>query len=162
MGPLRRPPWFWIAGGLALGIVVTLLVFVREPGSTLTREGLAAARARWRAAAPADYDLDVATGGVTGARHHVEVRGGEVVGMTTGAAEASRSAWEYWSVEGLFGFLDAELANAEDPRAYGGDAGEVVLRVRFDPRYGYPAYFLRHVMGKKLSIEWKVTAFEPR
>jgi hypothetical protein len=36
-----------------------------------------------------------------------------------------------------------------------------VVRVRYHPRWGYPEYFMRHVMGKKLGIEWRVTGFEP-
>jgi len=155
-------PWRWIAAGLALGVLVALFVSLREPGESLTRDGLATARARWEGGGPADYVLEVTTGGAAGARHSITVRGGEVVAMTSGGAEASPAAWPYWSVEGLFGFLETELENAERPQqAYGVGSGEVVVRVRYHPRWGYPEYFMRHVLGKRLGIEWRVTRFEP-
>jgi hypothetical protein len=162
MTRLRTPRWRWIATGLALGVIAALFYSLHEPGDSLTREGLAGARDRWQSQAPPSYKLEVTTGGATGARQSIVVRNGRVVSMTAAGAEAARSAWQYWSVDGLFGFLDTELTNAEHPhQAYGVGSGEVVLRVRFDPHWGYPEYFLRHVMGKKLSIEWRITAFEP-
>jgi Family of unknown function (DUF6174) len=162
MTRLPTPRWRWIATGLALGVLAALFYSLHEPGASLTREGLAAARVRWESQAPASYKLEVTTGGATGSRQSIVVRNGRVVSMTAAGAEAARSAWQYWSVDGLFGFLDTELTNAEHPhQAYGVGSGEVVLRVRFDQRLGYPEYFLRHVMGKKLSIEWHVTGFEP-
>jgi hypothetical protein len=165
MGILSRfslPRLRWIVTGLALGAIVALFVALREPGESLTREGLDAARQRWEAAGPTSYEMEVTTGGATGTRQSLVVRDGEVVSMTAGGAEASRSAWEYWTVDGLFGFLETELANAEAPhQAYGVGRGEVVLRVRFHPQWGYPEFFLRHVMGRKLSVEWRVTGFQP-
>ena len=160
--PYSRPRWSWIVLGLALGVAVALLLFVREPGRGLDDEALAEARARWSRSGPASYSLEIETGGSMEAAHRMEVRDGEVVAMTTNGVEAARSAWEYWSVDGLFAFLETEIANAADPkRAYGVEPGQVVLRVRFDADYGYPEFFLRHVMGRQRGIEWRVTSFEP-
>ena len=39
---------------------------------------------------------------------------------------------------------------------------EVVLRVVYDERLGYPKQFLRHVAGQKNSIEWEVRSFNER
>ncbi|MDX1502807.1 MAG: DUF6174 domain-containing protein [Thermoanaerobaculia bacterium] len=157
-----RPRWAWIALGLALGVAAALFLFVREPGRTLDAEALREARARWQREGLTDYALEIETSGATQAAHRIEVRGGQVVSMTTNGREATRSAWEYWSVEGLFLFLDTEIANAADPRrAFGVEPGQVVLRVRFEERWGYPEFFLRHVMGRGRGVEWRVVVFEP-
>ena len=154
---MKRPPIAWILLGLLLGIAVTYALVIREPSQALTLEALDEARARWEEGAPADYLLVVRTSGSVEAEHRVEVREGVVYGMTTDGREASPGAWDYWSVDGLFGFLATELRNAEDcTRAYGVPPGSVVLRARFDDQLGYPEFFMRHVMGKGMAVEWRV------
>ncbi|MCZ6507110.1 MAG: DUF6174 domain-containing protein [Acidobacteria bacterium] len=156
----RRPRMLWIVLGLAVGILLGALV-VRRPAQPLTAERLAEAREKWRSAAVTDYSLEIRTEGSAGALHEVEVRRGEVTAMTIGGAPASKSAWQYWSVDGLFGFLETELANAVDARrTYGVEPDSVVLRARFDRDHGAPELFLRHVMGTRQSIEWEITRFE--
>lgn len=146
--------------GLTLGLVGGYL-WLREPSAPLTAERLQAARRQWQQEGPTSYVLEVETRGDVRAVHRIVVREGEVVEMTTGGRAAAQAAWEYWSVEGLFDFLDAELGNAGNPRqAYGGDVSEVILRARFDPEMGYPSYFLRHVLGRQQGIEWHVVGFE--
>ncbi len=156
-----RRSWRWVVVGGGVVLAVAGLWAVRQRAAPLTAERLAEARRLWAAGGPADYALEVETGGAIEARHRVVVRGGEVVEMTTGGAAASRSAWEFWTVEGLFAFLETELANADQPRAaYGPGAGAVVLRARFDRRDGHPTYFLRHVMGQRRSVELRVARFQ--
>ncbi len=157
----RRPRPWWLAVGLGLGMVGGWLIVGRGP-DPLTPEGLAAARQRWSAKGLGSYLLEIETRGPAGARQVVEVRDGEVVRMTTGGVEATREAWHFWTVEGLFSFLDTELANAADAeRTYGAPAGSVVLKARFDPEWGFPARFLRHVLGQRDSVEWQVLRFAP-
>ncbi len=158
----RAPRPWWLVLGLAVGLLGGWLVAGRGPGP-LTAEELAMARDRWRETGPASYLLEIETRGAAGARQLVEVRDGEVVRMTTGGVEASRDAWRYWTVEALFSFLDTELANAAAAeRTYGAPAGSVVLKARFDGRWGYPERFLRHVLGRRDSVEWRVLRLEPR
>ncbi len=158
----RRPRAWWIASGLAVGLLAGWWVAGRS-APPLTAESLAAGAARWRERAPASYRLEIETGGPAGARQEIEVRDGEVVRMTTGGAEAARSAWSSWTVEALFDVLEAELTNAAAAqRTYGAPPGSVVLKATFDRRWGYPAYFLRHVLGRRNSVEWHVVEFEPR
>lgn len=161
--PRRRLPWRWIALGVALGLAIGI-VLARKPGSDLSGEALAAARARWQQRGPAGYTLEIETRGAVADTKVIEVRDGEVVAMTTGGAAVPESAWSYWTVEGLFGFLDEEIANAARPQAAYGvdDPRQVVLRAAFDDEWGYPAFFLRHVLGKNRSVEWEVTRFEAR
>lgn len=160
METINRRRLLWSVLGLTLGLVIGFLV-LREPSETLTADRLDEARRRWQQEGPVSYVLEVETKGAVGATHRIVVREGEVVEMTTGGRDASRSAWEYWSVEGLFDFLATELANASDPRqAYGSGVSEVILRARFDPDLGFPSHFLRHILGRQQSIEWNVIGFE--
>ncbi len=157
----RRPRPWWLATGLGVGLLGGWLVAGRGP-APLSADDLAAARQRWKERGPRSYLVEIETRGPAGASQVVEVREGEVVRMTTGGVEASREAWSYWTVEALFSFLDAELANAaESQRVYGAPPGTVVLRARFDARWGFPSAFLRHVLGRRDSVEWRVRRFEP-
>ena len=146
-----------LAGGVGLVLVV------RERNRPLTAERIQTARALWERNGPADYRMDVRIGGGQEGEHHIEVRGGKVVSMETGGAPAPQHVWKFWSVEGMFTFLETELANSKRPQeAYGvPDASDVVLRAAFDPRTGLPRRFFRSVAGKSLEIDWEVRHFEP-
>lgn len=153
---LRRPVWLLTA--LVLGAVAGLVLLGRDRAGELTRERLDEARRAWASQAPDSYTLELEMRGALNELRTVVVRNGEVVSMVSGGVEAPSSAWEYWSVEGLFDVLATELANAEDPRRTLG-TGEVALLARFDPTWGYPSYFYRHIMGSLNDIEWRVVRF---
>lgn len=169
--PARQPTkrsrrGLWIALGAALGLLAGLYFALRQPAEPLTAERLARARELWTSGGPATYSLELELAGAVRDRRRIEVRDGAVVGMTTDGVEVPRQAWAYWTVDGLFDFLETELGNARSPqRAYGvADPKLVVLRARFDPELGYPEYFLRHVMGTaggRRDTAWTVVAFEP-
>jgi hypothetical protein len=152
----------FVIGLLAVATVPVVYVVTRErAGEPLTRERLEEARARWAAHGPKSYALDV---DVRGLRYRIEVKDGAVVAMTTDGNPVAPSAAEYWSVEGMFRFLSQELSNLQRPEAaYGvSDPEDVVLRAEFEAKTGYPARFLRHVLGQDRSIEWQVRSLEPR
>ena len=163
---MRRPrgKGFWLALLVAvIATAVTLALWYRQPGEPLTAELLAGARARWEERGPRAYDLVVSVSGAQEGEHRIEVRDGRVTKMTTGGAAVREGAWEYWSVDGMFRFLQSELSNRERAgEAFGADAADVELRVVFDAGYGYPARFLRHVMGRRKSVEWKVRSFRAK
>jgi hypothetical protein len=142
----------------------TLVLWHREEGERLTAALLADARARWQRHRPRAYDLEVVVSGAQEGAHRIEVREGRVVKMTTGGGPVRENVWEYWTVDGMFRFLADELGNVERPEAaYGVAQGsEVVLRVVFDETYGYPARFLRHVIGSRQSVEWRIRGFVPQ
>ena len=81
---IPRPPWPWLALGLAAGIAAAFFLVIREPAEALTAEGLAEARARWRQNGPADYLMEVETGGAMEASHRVRVAEGSVEGEWRG------------------------------------------------------------------------------
>lgn len=153
----RRRPLLLVAA-FVVGAAAGLLLLGRDRAQELTAEGLAAARRLWRSQAPDSYTLELEMRGALNETRIVVVDGGRVVGMTAGGVEAPRASWEYWSVEGLFDVLATELANAADPGRTRG-AGRVALLVRFDPSWGYPSYFYRHIMGSLNDIEWEVVRF---
>lgn len=157
-------PW-WVAGGLSFTLLLGIVFFAPfKRGRPLTRERLREARRRWREKDLKDYDLEIRVGGSQRAFHRIQVRGGKVVRMTTGGADVGSRPGRYWTVEGLFGFLETELEHAGKPeRAYGvKDPSQVVLRAEFDPEWGFPRRFLRHVMGRSLEARWEVISFSPR
>ena len=148
--------------GLAVGLVIggaALILVFRAPGETLTQDNLQTARARWTQGGPKSYDMEIVVTGAQDNTHNVEVRGGAVVRMKTGGVEVtSKSARASWSVEGMFDTLQRELENIGEVHG----TSEVVLRVVYDARLGYPKKFLRHVAGQKNSIEWEVRSFDER
>lgn len=159
---MSRGKRVFVIGLLAVATVPVVYVVTRpSTGEPLTQERLAEARARWKERGPKSYALDVEA---RGARHHIEVKDGAVVAMTTDGNEVAAAAREYWSVEGMFRFLSEEISNLKRAEAaYGvSDPDDVVLRARFDGRYGYPSRFLRHVTGRTRSEGWQVRSFEPR
>ena len=150
----------FLLGGVAGAAILFFLL--RSPGEELTREGLAAARAVWKGRQIFNYRLTVDIEGAQHGLHEITVRDGSVVSMTTEGAAVPRAVWEYWTVEGMFRFLEDELAAREDPEPVHGvqDPGHVVLRARFDPDRGYPRTFFRHVMGRGAAIRWEIRQFE--
>ena len=148
--------------GIVAALAGALLLTLIEREEPLSLEHLRQARLLWEETRPPDYTLELEVRGVVQDDRRIQVRSGEVVGMTVNGVEASVSAWDYWTVEGLFEFLSTELGNAvAQGRTYGvTSAREVSLRARFDPRWGYPAYFSRRVQGGLVDTEWAVVGFE--
>ncbi len=153
---LRRPIWLVLA--LVIGAAAGLLLLGRNRSGELTSERLEEARRVWESEAPASYRLELEMSGALNEIRAVVVRDRRVVSMTAGGADVAPSAWEYWSVDGLFDVLRTEVANAADPSARIG-AREVALLAKFDPTWGYPTYFYRHIMGTSNDIEWRVVSF---
>jgi hypothetical protein len=147
-----------LLGGIMIGGAVLILIF-RAPGDSLSQDNLQTARIRWEKSGPKNYDMEIVVTGAQDNTHRIEVRDWKVVRMETGGVEvASKSAHAAWSVEGMFDTLQRELENIGAVHG----AAEVVLRVVYDARLGYPRRFLRHVAGQKNSIEWEVRSFDER
>lgn len=150
---MRLPMLFLgIAGG-----ALTLLLLQAKSGEPLTRAALDAARATWKRAAIADYEFEIEVSGTQRGRHAVTVRAGKVAAMTTDGADTKPHVHKFWTVDGMFDFLEAELDRAE--RRPPGAPGEVILHALFDAGRGYPLRFVRHVTGESGSIEWEMRRF---
>ena len=153
-----------MALALVGGLLVGLLVLRDGSAPELTRSELDDARERWRTHGPASYTLAIQMAGRLTDHRTITVENGTVVEMTVDGEPASETSWEYWSVEGLFSFLEDELDNKADPPPSLGVSGpdQIVLRARFDPDLGYPSRFLRHLLGRQMGTEWEVVEFEAR
>lgn len=149
----RALPWVLAGAGIAT-MAAVLIVTMRRPGEPLTLDRIEAAEKLWASRGIKDYDMHIRVSGVQQGFHHVEVRGGRVVTMTTGGEPVPESVWSYWSAEGMFAFLRRELQMSEKQRA--------VLLAEFDPQTGIPKHFFRHMMGQMKEIRWEVTSFEAR
>jgi len=155
----------WWAGAIALLVVAGLfgIFTLKRRVEPFTADQLKTARLHWSKVGPKNYEMDVIVSGVQRGHHHIVVENGKVVKMSTNGEQVNPSAWGYWSIEGMFEFLEQELSHAERPNlAYGvSDPSEVFLTAQFDPIYGYPQRFLRQVFGKNFTIEWNVQDFQP-
>src|SRR5689334_13274859 len=70
----------WTFVGIGVGLIAVLLVLRQanyDPTPTLTPALFVAAHERWKAAAPASYDIEVRVTGPQAATYRVEVRDGE-------------------------------------------------------------------------------------
>lgn len=122
-------------GAFVIGLCGTLLV-LRAPMEPLTREGLAAARQRWRERGPADYRLTFAS---TEGEYQVEVEGGVVVSLRLDGRDSQTADPSLYSMDGLFRLLEMEL----DIRETSGEGGAMLMRVHFDPQTGGLKRYLR-------------------
>lgn len=150
---------------LTLRAALLLLLAVGACGprpEPLTEARLAEARERWSNSGVDTYVLELEMRGSLNEIRTVEVEAGIVIDMTAGEAPAARSAWDAWSVEGLFTLLERELVNAQTPmETYGiEDPSLIHLEASFCPKLGYPLFFRRQVEGATLPIEWEIVRLE--
>lgn len=155
----------WIVFVLVTVVVLLGLVWIarqQQPsGGRLTAEVLGDARQQWDQHGPASYLIELISGRQQSV-HYIEVHDGQVIDMTIDGAEVPERVWAQWSIDGLFGVLETELANSSNPkRAFGlSDPSLVVQRVTFDSTLGYPQSFRRHIVGQPGKFEWQVRRFE--
>ena len=166
----RRLPASTVAWGIALGVVLGIVLsvagfayFYRGTAELLTYEALETAEERWKRAGPASYNQDLELVGTQAGKIHVEVRGGQVTKMVRNGYEPSQQrTWYYWSVPGQFETIHIDWEAAKHPQEGFGVAPSVkaVIRAEFDPRYGYPRFYQRILLGTGIHVEWRVTRFE--
>lgn len=139
-----------------LGAGVTIIL-LREPTEPLTAEVLQAARQRWREAGVSDYDLHYR---MHGSVYEVKVQGGIVTEATVNGQVPQTADLSAYGVEGLFDLLELELDNRQRPNGpFAGRAEAVVMRVRFDPQFGYIERYLRSAGGYGQSVAIELINF---
>jgi hypothetical protein len=172
----RRWVWFFLYLAAA-GAVAVVVPLAYNLSLQLTPAQLAAARARWRAEGPRDYDLQykekVAHGGEEEESEWVvRVRGGKVVavtrdgepllpdpsaGLAAGPAAAALPAGAYQglSVDGKFARMEADLARdaAEGRHSYS--------TAVFDARDGHPLRYVRRDRAAGERLEWDLMLKPP-
>ena len=129
------------------------VLWYREPMAPLTREVLAAARQRWRAAGVRGYTVRYR---MHGSEYAIEWRDGIVEEALVDDRPPTTADLNAYSVEGLFDTLEQELDNLTDPAGpFAGRKEKVLMRVRFNPKLGYVERYLRSSggYGRGASIE---------
>ena len=155
---------FLAALGCIVGAAFLLRMLVAQRIPELTEAELEEAQALWDSAGPAGYEMDLEILQGRPGTVHIEVRNGEITAMTRDGRTPAEHTWRYWSVPGLFETVERELEMAEDPvHEVGAAAGtRWQLRCEFDPAYGFPRRFHRHVFGGGQEVYWRVTSFVPK
>lgn len=129
------------------------VLWYREPTAPLTRELLAAARQCWRAAGVRGYEVRYR---MHGSEYRIQCRDGVVERASVDNRPPTTADLNVYSIEGLFDTLEQELENLTDPAGpFAGQAGRVLMRVRFNPKFGYVERYLRSSggHGRGASIE---------
>jgi hypothetical protein len=155
----------WTFIGMGIGVLVSLVVLRvvhRDPTPTLTPEIFRQARAQWREAEPASYDIEIRVTGAQPAVYRVEVRDGEPqAAWRNGNPLLARRTFGTWSVPGMFGTMsrDVEAVERHEQGKADPHAPRLTLRAEFDSEYGYPARYRRIQWGSSVEVAWEVTEF---
>jgi hypothetical protein len=157
----------WTLVGLALGMVGGLIVLRQvhyDPTPTLTPELFGQAHERWKALAPANYDVEVRVTGPQAAVYRVEVRDGQPqAAWRNDQPLNSRRTLGTWSVPGMFSTMSRDV-DAVQRAASKGSAPPLILRAQFDPQYSYPVRYRRIDNGSRkgsdaIAVTWDVIRF---
>jgi hypothetical protein len=155
----------WSLFGAALGIIamlVALRLVNRDPTPPLTPNLFHATHDRWKAAAPANYDIEVRVTGSQPALYRVEVREGLAsAAWRNGQPLTTRRTFDTWSVPGMFGTISRDIEAVERHAAGKADrfTPRLTLRAEFDPVYSYPARYRRLQQWANVDVAWQVTEF---
>ncbi len=146
------------ASAFLLGLMGSLF-FLREPTTPLTPEALAQARQRWEQAAIRSYRV---TYRMHGSLYEVGVHDGLVASITVNGQTSSINEPGAYSINGLLDTLQTELENIHDPsNPLGTPPGNVVARVRFHDRLGYPQRYIRGRTGLSRGSTLELLEFHP-
>jgi hypothetical protein len=157
----------WTLAGVAMGVAVMLIALRavhRDPTPPLTPEIFAAAHERSKAAAPANYDIEVRVTGPQAATYRVEVRGGDPqAAWRNGQPLTTRRTFGTWSVKGMFSTMSRDV-EANERAAAANKQQPLILRAEFDQKYHYPARYRRIDNGSRkggdsITVAWEVTEF---
>ena len=136
------------------------VLWYREPMTPLTREVLAAARQRWRAAGVRGYTVRYR---MHGSEYAIEWRDGIVEQASVDDRPPTTTDLNAYSLDGLFDTLEQELDNLTDPAGpFAGHAGTVLMRVRFNPKLGYVERYLRSSGGHGRGASIEIIEFTRR
>jgi len=167
---LQRLFFGTLVGGI-LGIVATLVglrVANRDRTPELTPQIFAAARERWKANAPHDYDIEVRVEGPQPAAYRARVRDGQAIAAwRNGKPLATVRTFGTWSVPGMFSTISRDVETIERQAEGRADPAipTLLLRASFDPQYSYPARYSRIEWGSRkgstaTTVTWEVVKFK--
>lgn len=152
---------------LACAVVSAVAASGCSRGEAVTADSLAAARATWARAGIRDYELEWKATGKNNVHYVVTVRDGAVsriVSLTPNGDEvpAHPAETRFYSVDGLFTTIADELAQLKTDRPFGQPPEtQVVMRVHYDPKLGYPISYHRDVLGASQGLAIDVIKLVP-
>ena len=153
-----------IVAAVALGAVLAVPWLFGGGLDPVTQARLESARARWEHSGVTDYELVVEIFGAESGQYDITVRGGRLEQINRNGEPANPAQGEYWTVDGLFRTIEAEL-HFKDQRttAQPVPAGSrIFLLGKFDVRLGYPRKFVRQITGTSRGIEIQVQLTQRR
>ncbi|MBI3407060.1 MAG: hypothetical protein HY040_01725 [Planctomycetes bacterium] len=154
----RNSGWIWyfaIVFGLAVLGTVWLGVF--NLNLQLTQEQFTAAREKWIARKPADYDLVYTIKNddeSQGPEYSIRVRGGKLVHVLEDGVELCAGNAAQRSMEAMFELMQKNLDAGSRP-----GAEKVYVRARFHEGNGAVLEYVRRVMGTRRRLEISVKKF---
>ena len=117
----------------------------------LTLESLNSARAHWRQQEISEYDFEY---DMNGNECVVTVRDGIVKSLLVNGSEGNSSQLRFFSVDGLFDTLEMDLEAASTVQA-----STSLMRVRFNPEFGFVERYVRGSTGVAPAAEIKSVVF---
>ena len=154
-----------ISRSWSLVVVVGVLLTTANcaKGEDLTRERLGQAAARWQQASISSYrmTLEITGDRIKAGTFEIEVIRNKIKAVSRNGKNIGSND-RFYSLDGLFKFLDDELEIAKEPARYFNAPSDtrVYLRAHFDPKLGYPTRYLRSVVGTDHNITLEVVHFE--
>jgi len=160
----------YLLGGLFVGGIIALGIIRWKYGDPLPEMSPAdyfAAKDKWKASAPENYDIEVEVTGTRPATYRVQVRGGVAVAASIvdqqgqETPQMQQRTFGTWSVPGMFGTMSKDVEVLEKHAKGKADkfTPRLTLRAEFDPKYGYPAAYRRIQWRSAVEVKWRVTKF---
>jgi hypothetical protein len=156
----RRWVWYFLILAVMSSTAI-ILPIVYNLSLQLRPEELAAARQRWKANGPPDYDLQFQEkitehGEASDSEWYVKVRDDKVTAVTCDGDTLPASEYPDLTVDGQFAVIEKGLQL---------DLAEGVRRnyatAAFDLRDGHPTHYVRRVRGSGERLEWNVNLKKP-
>ena len=128
-------------------------------GESFTPTELRAAEGIWKAQGFQSYALTLEISGdnVETGLFEIEVNQGDIIKATRNGDNLATTD-KFYTVDGIFAFLENELELGKEPGRYFGAApgARIYMRAHFDSELGYPTRYLRAVTDTKHNITVEV------
>ncbi len=148
-----------------LALTLGLITISCAQGSPLTPEDLKTARNTWASTGYSSYQLVLEITGDTieAGTFKIEVQNGAITHATRNDRELTTPD-TFYTIAGLFKFLEDELELAKEPGRYfsAGPDARIYMKAHFDPKTGAPLRYLRAITEPRHPVVVEVKGLTPR